>query len=297
LLGETVDAAPGLWPRLLAEKLLSWVGEDSPYVDITTSALGLGDECVEMTIRAKSSGVASCTSEMALALGALGVRVLSYIGSGEYFSEGDTVMRLRGSARDLLLVERTLLDVLMYASGIATATHSLVLQARRANPRVRVAATRKTPPGFRLCAKLAFLHGGGDTHRWGLSDALIVKDSHVEIIGSLEEAVKRARRGKSFAHRLEVEVSRPEDALLAARLGADIIMLDNMAPREVEQAVRLLEENGLRDKVVLEASGGIGPWNITAYAVSGVDVISTSYPFYHPERIDLSAEMKRVENC
>lgn len=288
---------PGPWPRLLAEMLLEWIKEDSPYTDITTNALGISNECIEMTIRAKSNGVASCTSEIAAALEALGINVIQYIKSGDHFSEGDVVMKLQGRAHDLLLLERTLLDILMYASGIASATRRLVLQARRVNPGVRIAATRKTPPGFRLCAKLAFAQGGGDTHRWGLSDALIIKDSHVEVIGSLEEAIKRAQRRKSFVHRLEVEVSRPEDALLAARLGVDIIMLDNMAPSEVRYTVQLLEKNNLRDKVVLEASGGIGPWNIAAYALSGVDVISTSYPFYHPERVDLSAEMKRVEKC
>ena len=289
--------SPRLWPRRIAEELLHWIREDAPYVDATTEALGVRDECAEMIIRAKSSGVASCTSEAAEALELLGLQVLEHVENGQWFHEGDIVMRIRGNARDLLLLERTLLDLLMYASGIATATQRLVLMARRLNRKVRVAATRKTPPGFRLCAKLAFRHGGGDTHRWGLSDALIVKDSHVEIIGSLEEALRRAIERKSFAHKLEVEVSRPEDAVLAARLGADIVMLDNMSPDEVRQALHLLEESGLRDKVLVEASGGIGPWNIAVYAASGVDVISTSYPFYHPERIDLSAEMKRVEQC
>ncbi len=282
--------------HMLASKILEWLQEDAPYIDATTESLGLSDTCAELIVRAKSSGITSCTTEIAEALRTLGFRVAYVLESGKSFDKNDIIMRIQGKAKDLLLLERTLLDILMYASGIATRVKQMVEQARRVNPKVRVAATRKTVPGFRLCSKLAFKHGGGDTHRWGLSDGLIVKDSHIELLGSLEEAVKKATQNKSFMHKLEVEVTRPEDAVKAALLGADIVMLDNMSPQEVREALRLLEEKGLRSKVIVEASGGITPENIEEYAAIGVDVISTSYPFINPERVDLSAEMRRV-NC
>jgi nicotinate-nucleotide pyrophosphorylase (carboxylating) len=281
--------------RILVEKILEWLREDAPYGDATTRALGLQGVCAQLVIRAKTGGVAACSSELAEALRSLGLTIDHVVESGKEFSEGDIVMAIRGPAEDLLLLERTLLNALAYFSGVASATRRLVNQARQVNPGIKVAATRKTPPGLRLCAKIAFEQGGGDTHRWGLSDAIIVKDSHVELVGDLERAIRSVLKRKSFVQRVEVEVSKPEDAVLAARLGVDIVMLDNMSPEEVREALRLLEEAGLRSRVIVEASGGIGPWNIATYAATGVDVISTSYPFYHPDRVDLSAEMRRIE--
>ena len=277
---------------LLAGSLLHWIMEDAPYGDYTSEAIGVGGEA-EMRVKAKTGGIAACTGELAGALRILGLDATPLVGSGSPFSPGDTLLRVRGDARTLLLIERVTLDLLAYTAGIATATSKLVEAARRANPRIVVAATRKTVPGLRLCSKRAFRAGGGDPYRWGLSDALIVKDSHVELVGSLAEAVKKALRGKSFIHKLVVEVSKPEDALTAARLGADVVMLDNMSVEEASEALRLLEEAGLRGRVIVEVSGGIGPDNIVDYASLGVDVVSTSYPFYRPERIDLSAEMVR----
>ena len=281
--------------RLLAGMLLEWLREDAPYGDLTVEALGLGSVCTVMEVVAKSRGVAACTEELAGALRMLGLEAEAVIRGGEWFEPGAVLLRARGAAGELLALERVILNLLVYASGVATETRRMVEAARGVDPRVRVAATRKTPPGLRLCAKLAFRAGGGDTHRLGLSDALIIKDSHVEIVGSLEEAVRRALAGKSFIHRLEVEVSTPPDAVRAAELGADVVMLDNMSPGEVREALKLLEERGLRGRVMVEASGGVTPENIADYAATGVDVVSTSYPLLHPARVDLSARHRRVK--
>jgi nicotinate-nucleotide pyrophosphorylase (carboxylating) len=277
-----------------ARILEQWLAEDAPYLDLATEAMGLRGVKAEMRVAAKTGGVAACTLLVADALRGLGLEAEALRPDGSPFSPGDTVLVARGEAPRLLTLERTVLNALIYASGVATAARRMLEAARRANPRVRLAATRKTPPGSRLCGKLAFAAAGCDTHRWGLSDAVIVKDSHVELVGGLREALSRALSRRSFAHIVEVEVSSPEQAVEAARLGADAVMLDNMSPSEACRAVELLEQEGLRGRVIVEASGGITPWNIASYAACGVDVISTSYPLLHPDPVDLSAEMRRI---
>jgi nicotinate-nucleotide pyrophosphorylase (carboxylating) len=156
---------------------------------------------------------------------------------------------------------------------------------------VRVACTRKTTPGFRLYEKKAVFLGGGDTHRFNLSDAVLIKDNHIHLQG-LEESLRRARRQASFTKKIEVEVENLEDMLLAAEMGADIIMFDNMAPAEIAKGIELLQKRGLRNRVLLEASGGIRPKDIEDYASTGVDVISLGDLTRNARWIDLSLEIE-----
>ncbi|NOZ89347.1 MAG: carboxylating nicotinate-nucleotide diphosphorylase [Crenarchaeota archaeon] len=288
--------ARGVAPWLLARRLLEWLGEDVPYRDEAAALLGLDRVCGELRLVARSPGVAACTAELAEALRILGLDAEAPVAPGEWFQEGAVLLLLRGPGDLLSLLERTLIDVVAYASGVATRTREMVELARSVNPSIVVAATRKTWPGFRLCAKLAFEAGGGDTHRWGLSDAVIVKDTHAELLGGLEAALERLRTRRGSRYRLvEVEASTPEAALEAARAGADAVLLDNMSPAEVARAVRLLEAAGLRGRVLVEASGGVTPGNIQDYAATGVDVVSTSYPFKNPVAVDVSAEARPLQ--
>ncbi len=277
----------------LAERLRLWLLEDMPFRDEAAALLGLNSVSGVLEAVAKTRAVAACTEELAAALRLLGFDAEASAASGSTVEPGDVLLTLRGRGDVLSALERTVLDVLAYASGIATAARRLVEEARRVNPRIRVAATRKTVPGFRLCAKAAFEQGGGDPYRWSLSDAVIVKDTHAELLRGLEEALRRLR-GRSPYRVVVVEARTPGEALLAARAGADAVLLDNMPPGEVAETLRLLEEEGLRDKVSVEASGGIGPSNIAAYAATGVDVVSTSYPFRHPALVDVSARAYRL---
>jgi nicotinate-nucleotide pyrophosphorylase (carboxylating) len=207
---------------------------------------------------------------------------------------GTAVLEVTGSARVVLGVERTLLNILMHCSGIATEVRKLVELVRRVNSRVRVAATRKTLPGLRYFEKKAVAIGGGDTHRLSLSDAILIKDNHIKIVGSVEEAVKIAKASASFVHKVEVEVSTPEDAVKAAESGADIIMLDNMKPSEVARVVEELRKRGLRERVLLEVSGGITPDNILEYAKLDVDVISCGYITISSRAVDMSLDVVEV---
>ncbi|MDD1739257.1 MAG: nicotinate-nucleotide diphosphorylase (carboxylating), partial [Methanothrix sp.] len=133
--------------------------------------------------------------------------------------------------------------------------------------------------------------GGGDRHRFNLSDAVLIKDNHIRILG-LEECLRRAKENASFTKKIEVEVESLEEMILAARGGADIIMFDNMSPETIARGVQLLREKGLREHVILEASGGISPSNIPEYARSGVDIISLGALTRDARWIDLSLEIE-----
>lgn len=283
--------------ELAVERMLSWLAEDIPFWDVTSELIPEGCECRAVII-AKEPGVAACVEEVALFMGRMGFEVKLNVRSGDEFEKGSELMEVRGSLRKLLQVERLVLNLLTHACGVATATRRAVEAARKANPRVRVAATRKTLPGLRYFEKRAVEAGGGDTHRMSLSDMVLIKDNHLKHFGSVRTAVEAARRKASFATKVEVEVSSPEQAVEAAEAGADIVMLDNFSVEEVRAAVEALERAGLRDRVIVEVSGGITLENLEEYARAGPDVVSMGWLTHSAEAIDLSLEVVEVrEPC
>ncbi len=209
---------------------------------------------------------------------------------GEFVPAMSTVLEVVGSARKILQSERLVLNFMARMSGISTLTRECVLLAGG----VRVAATRKTTPGFRLFEKRAVYLGGGDTHRFNLSDAILIKDNHIMILG-LKECLRRAKDKSSFTKKIEVEIESLEDMLIAAKEGADIIMFDNMDPAKIAAGVDVLKKEGLRERVILEASGGITLDNIKDYGRSGVDVISLGALTKDARWIDLSLEIENDE--
>jgi nicotinate-nucleotide pyrophosphorylase (carboxylating) len=207
---------------------------------------------------------------------------------GEFVPAKSRVISVRGSARAILQSERLVLNFMARMSGISTLTRDCVLLA---GGRVRIAATRKTTPGFRVFEKKAVFLGGGDTHRFNLSDAVLIKDNHIAILG-LEECLRAAKERASFTKKIEVEIENLVEMIKAAKAGADIIMFDNMTPEEISRGVQLLDQMGLRDRLLLEASGGITRDNISEYAASGVDVISLGALTRNARWIDLSMEIE-----
>lgn len=207
---------------------------------------------------------------------------------GEFVPAGSQVISIRGSARAVLQSERLVLNFMARMSGISTLTRQCALLAGK---RVRIAATRKTTPGFRAFEKKAVFLGGGDMHRFNLSDAVLIKDNHIAILG-LEECLRRARERASFTKKIEVEIENAADMIKAATGGADIIMFDNMSPEEIARGIVQLQETGLRGHLILEASGGITLDNLSEYAASGVDVISLGALTRDARWIDLSLEMQ-----
>jgi nicotinate-nucleotide pyrophosphorylase (carboxylating) len=276
------------------KRFLEFLEEDIPFWDTTSAAVVPEDAVVRAHVVAKQRGVVACVEDVAYLLKRLSLEVKELVRDGGTVDRGTPVLEITGNARTMLAVERTILNILMHCSGVATEVRRLVDIVRRVNPRVRVAATRKTLPGLRYFEKKAVAVGGGDTHRLSLSDAILIKDNHAGIVGSVEEAVRLAKARASFAHKVEVEVSTVEDAVKAAEAGADIVMLDNMSPQEVAKVVGELRRRGLRDRVIVEVSGGITAENIGEYAKLNVDVISCGYITLSARALDMSLEVVEV---
>jgi nicotinate-nucleotide pyrophosphorylase (carboxylating) len=180
-------------------------------------------------------------------------------------------------------------------SGVATATAELVNIVKTNRGIARIACTRKTLPGLRYFEKKAVELGGGDTHRLRLDDAVLIKDNHLELAGSITETVRRAKAKVSFTKKIEVEATNPDQAVEAALAGADIVLLDNMTPQEVKKSVSLLEAKKLRDHILVEVSGGITRENLASYAKASVDVISAGSITNSAEAIDMSLELHSVK--
>lgn len=219
----------------------------------------------------------------------LGAKVSKAMKDGSPAKEGDVVFEVAGTARALLAGERLALNLIMRMSGIATVTHALVEKCKRINPKVRIAATRKTTPGFRGFEKKAVIIGGGVPHRYGLYDAVLIKDNHIAMAGGIEEALRRAKRARP-AKRVEIEVQTPEEARTALAHGADIIMLDNFRPdRAVKLSAELRRKN---PEIVIEVSGGIRPENIERYAPAA-DIISLGWLTHSFRSIDFSMDIEK----
>jgi len=256
----------------------SWLREDIGHHDVTNDVPG------ETTGRlvATESGIAAGIDAAVAVFEYLGVEVTDRVESGDRVEAGDVALAVEGPARAVLRGERTAVNVAGHASGIATRTRAAVEAARVESEPVRVAATRKTTPGLRGVEKRAVAAGGGDTHRLDLSHMVMVKDNHVAEMG-LEGAIEEFSRKASFATKVEAEVESPEEAKLAAEAGADVVLLDNMTPDEVREAVAALP-----DGVLAEASGGITIEDVPAYAATGVDVISLGALTHSAPALDYS---------
>ncbi len=272
------------------EKIREMLAEDTGFADVTSEALVPARAIAKAEIVARQSGILAGVEEAAFAFEELGIHVKATKVEGKIIKVGDVLMRLEGQARSIFATERVALNLLMRMSGVATATREMLELARKVNPKVIVAATRKTLPRFSCFDKRAVRVGGGDPHRFRLDDCVLIKSPHVKLVGSVKEAVKRARRA-SFTKKIEIEVSNAKDALEAARSGVNIVMLDNVPPAGVKRAIELLKRAGLRDRVLIEASGGIEPANVTSYAAAGVDIVSSSYMTFKAPALDMNLEI------
>jgi nicotinate-nucleotide pyrophosphorylase (carboxylating) len=265
-----------LLERFVQEDLGEWDDSSTIVPEINATAV----------ILAKEKCIVSGLKEADQILKYFGLEGERLVPEGASVDAGTRVVVIRGGARSILQAERLVLNFMSRMSGISTLTQEC---AGRAGT-VRVAATRKTTPGFRSFEKRAVVVGGGDPHRFDLSSSVIIKDNHLKLM-TLEEAIFAAKARASFTKKVEVEVERLEDALKAASLGADIIMFDNMRPEKIREGVELLKREGLRDRVLLEASGGITPENVSDFAAAGVDVVSLGALTRSARWIDFSLEI------
>jgi len=280
--------------KILEEKLKQLLTEDIGLGDVTAATVVPSELTAEAAVTAKEAGTAAGVEEAAVLAESLGLKVKAAVADGDDIKKDQVLLKLVGDAQTILTVERTLLNLISRMSGIATTTRCLTEKLKKAHAKARIAATRKTAPGLLYFDKKAVLIGGGDPHRLNLNDMILVKDNHIAVAGSIENAVKKAKQTASFSKKIEVEVTRVTDVLNAAEAGADIIMLDNFSPKQVKAAVELLKKAGSFGKILLEASGGITADNLLDYAAAQVDIISMGELTHSVHALDVSLEIIQV---
>jgi len=287
---------------------LSWLETlfDKEYVDdvgagdITSEAVLAKNKPRKAVLNAEESGILGGIEEVSWFYRKHRLEVNVCIKDGEEALEGETILEVQGGQKDILATERIGLNVLQRMSGVATETKRLTDLLKGYN--TRIAATRKTP--LRYLDKKAVFLGGGLTHRFGLWDSILIKDNHLEALKSegvknyVETAITKASAFADNVGFIEIEVTSPEEAVRAARKFEDlrlkkpcVVMLDNMNPVEIGEAVETLRKGDLYDHVLLEASGEITPENIREYARTGIDVVSLGYLTHSAKVLDMSLEM------
>lgn len=261
------DLNPILYRKLVEAALEEDLGRGG---DITTEALVPADAMAVAEIRSRATGIVAGLPAALYAFFVLDPRmeIEVFANDGRSVGAGETLVRLRGSARALLSAERTALNLLGRLCGIATATQTLVRLI--SHTAARVVDTRKTTPGLRALEKYAVRCGGGQNHRLGLDDMILIKDNHLVMAGGhLVEAVARARQRVGHTVKIEVEVDTLDQLRQLLNTDADIVLLDNMKPETLAEAVALVNR-----KMLTEASGNVNARTIAGIAETGVDLIS-----------------------
>lgn len=255
--------------------------------DLTTEAIVPPGRRATARIRSRESGVIAGLDAALLVFDVLepgATKATIHVHDGGSVERGTVVADLEGPARTLLTGERTMLNLLCRLSGIASATQRMV--AAVAGTRAQVVDTRKTTPGLRVLEKYAVRCGGGANHRFGLDDAVLIKDNHLALAGSIHEAVARTRARGGHMVKIEVEVDTLEQLREALAEPIDAVLLDNMPPATLAEAVRIVD-----GKVLTEASGGVRPETIAAIAASGVDLISVGWLTHSAPALDLGLDI------
>ncbi|KPV64410.1 MAG: nicotinate-nucleotide pyrophosphorylase [Candidatus Bathyarchaeota archaeon BA2] len=282
--------------KVLEEKIRKFLEEDVGQGDITTSLTIPPETIVEAEIVTNESGVIAGIEEALAFLESFDFQVKLLVSDGSMVSKKATVLSIVGDARTLLSIERTLLNLLTRMSGIATITRRLIEKVSRAGYKTRISCTRKGAPGLSYFDKKAVMIGGGDIHRLHLDDLVIIKDNHLAVVGDISKAVKKVRDAVSFSKKIEIEVSKDNEALEAAKAGADIVMLDNFSPQQIKKTITLLEKEKLRSKILIEASGGVNEQNILDFAATGVDILSFGEITDSVKALDMSLEVVKVRS-
>lgn len=276
--------------------LLNFLREDIGRGDITSNSVLKPNLLASSTILCKDSeqAVVAGLREVGIVFDLCKCSCTALVDEGSMVSRGNEVMRIKGRARDILKAERTALNLLMRMSGIATETKKFVEVVKKISKDIEIAGTRKTAPGLRSFDKKAIKIGGGRTHRNSLDEMVLIKDNHLVLTGSIGESISSAKKIVGNNIKVECEVTDLQSAIEAINFGADIIMLDNFSPQEVENANRVLKELGLRQKCLLEISGGISLANVSQFAKSNPDIISVGSLTHSVKSVDFSLE---VDSC
>jgi len=268
----------------------TWLAEDIGRGDVTTSSVVPADVFGGAYIEAREPCIVAGMAAAALCFELTAERfegTLEFkeiVGDGPRVDAGDVIARIEGPLAPILTAERTALNLLARLCGVATITRRYVDAID--GTRARIVDTRKTTPGLRSLQKYAVSVGGGSNHRFGLDDGILIKDNHLVAAGGVTDALKLARSGSPHGLRIEVEVSTPDELREALDEGAEAILLDNMTPETVTEAVRITGGRAL-----LEVSGGINLDTVRSYAMTGVDLISVGALTHSAPSIDLALEL------
>ncbi|WP_417806306.1 carboxylating nicotinate-nucleotide diphosphorylase [Thioclava sp.] len=275
-------------PELLIEPIVraALIEDLSPMGDATTKAVIPAGKTYAARLNAREEGVVSGMQVAAMAFRLVdpALRVQVLVKDGAPCKSGDTLMTIEGLAASILMGERVALNFAGRLSGIATKTAGFVAQTK--GTKARITCTRKTTPGLRALEKAAVSHGGGFNHRYGLSDAILIKDNHIAAAGGVRQVLEAAKAARSHMMRIELEVDtlrQMEEALHIG--GADVILLDNMSNDELRAAVALNA-----GRVTLEASGNMVLERIAEVAATGVDYISAGALTHSARTLDLGLD-------
>lgn len=264
--------------------------EDMPFGDVSTMAVMSEPRPGRVQLIAKQDGVIAGLGVFARVFALIdpAVTVDALVSDGDEVKSGQHLATVQGDVRVLLEGERVALNYLQRMSGVATYTHRIVAALAAAGASTRLVCTRKTTPGLRLFEREAVRMGGGHLHRYGLSDAVMLKDNHIDAAGGIKPAVAAARATAPFTAKVEVECESLDMVREAVEAGADIIMLDNMDHAAMAEAIDLID-----GRATTEASGNVTAENVTAYADLGVDIVSCGALTHSASILDLS--LKHLE--
>ncbi len=275
-------------PLLIQDSVRRALEEDLGRAgDITTTATIPASAGARAVIASREAGVIAGLplAEAAFHMIAPGLRFIALVGDGGHVNAGDVVAEIEGSARAVLSAERVALNFLGRLSGIASLTNRFVQQV--AGTDCRIVCTRKTTPGLRAFEKYAVRCGGGFNHRYGLDDAVLIKDNHIAVAGGVAAALRAAKASVGHLVKIEIEVDTIAQLREVLAEGADVVLLDNMGLEILREAVAMVE-----GAMLTEASGGVNLDTVAAIAATGVDMVSVGALTHSPRVLDLGLDIQ-----
>ncbi len=268
----------------IEEDVKRWIAEDISFWDITTSLIPKSK--AEAKIFSKQEGIIAGLRIAEKIFEMMGADFKPLVEEGERVAKKAQIASIKGDIHALLQAERLALNILGRLSGIATHTAMMIEVAKETNPEIRICGTRKTVPGLSIYDKYAIVVGGGDTHRFNLSDMILLKENHLQKFRSISDAISVAKSKTSFSKKIEVEVQNEEQAIEAVTAGVDIVMFDNFSPIQVKHTISKIKK--LELNVLVELSGNINLDNINHYSIEGVNLISSGALTHSVKNFDLT---------
>ena len=270
----------------LRSSMKQFLMEDIGERDITTEAIFPGHTEGEVTFLAKESGIFCGEDIIRTGFHILNphIHVQLLVRDGEAISTGQQLATVSGEITALLKAERVVLNLIQRMSGIATLTKDAIKALN--SPHTRITDTRKTTPGLRMMEKYAVRCGGGYNHRFGLYDAVMIKDNHISFAGSIKQAVQRVHETVGHMVKIEVETESKDQVAEAVDSGVDVIMFDNCTPDQIKEFIKLVPEH-----IITEASGGIDLNDLSSYSSTGVDYISLGFLTHSYKALDISVKV------